>query len=48
MLSQFFNMKQSHCWEANSFSASQDIPRILRSRKVHYLEYRSTSLVLIL
>jgi hypothetical protein len=29
-------MEQSLSWEANSFSASQVIPRILRSSKVHY------------
>ena len=30
------SMEQSHSWEANGFSASQEIPRILRSPKVHY------------
>jgi hypothetical protein len=29
-------MKQSHSWEANQFSASQEIPRILWKLKVHY------------
>jgi len=30
-------MEQSLSWEANRFSASQEIPRILRNPKVHYL-----------
>ena len=29
-------MQQSPSWEANRFSASQEIPRILRNPKVHY------------
>ena len=29
-------MEQSPSWEANSFSASQEIPRISRNPKVHY------------
>ena len=29
-------MEQSPSWEANSFSASQEIPRILWNLKVHY------------
>jgi len=29
-------MQQSPSWEANWFSASQEIPRILRNPKVHY------------
>jgi len=29
-------MQQSPSWEANRFSASQEIPRILRYPKVHY------------
>ena len=31
-----YSMKQSPSWEANRFSASQEIPRILRNLKVHY------------
>ena len=30
------SMEQSHSWEANQFSASQDTPPILCSPKVHY------------
>ena len=29
-------MEQSHFWEANRFSGSQEIPRILWNPKVHY------------
>jgi hypothetical protein len=29
-------MEQSPSWEANSSSASQEIPRILRNPKFHY------------
>jgi hypothetical protein len=29
-------MEQSHSWEANRFSASQEIPHILWNTKVHY------------
>ena len=30
------SMEQSPSWEANQFSASQEIPHILRNPKVHY------------
>ena len=32
-----YSMEQSNSWEANGFSASQEIPCILRNPKVHYL-----------
>jgi hypothetical protein len=41
-------MGQSSSWEANSFSASQEIPRILWKRKVHYHIYTSPPPVSIL
>jgi len=31
-----YSTEQSPSWEANRFSASQEIPRILRNSKVHY------------
>ena len=31
-----FPIVQSPCWEANQFSASQEIPRILENPNVHY------------
>jgi len=33
-------MEQSPSWEANRFSASQEIPRILWNLKVHYHFYK--------
>jgi hypothetical protein len=41
-------MEHSPSWEVNGFSASQEIPRILWNKKVHYLVYKSPLLVLIL
>jgi hypothetical protein len=41
-------MVQSPSSEANWFSAGQEILRILRSPKVHYLTYKCPTLVLIL
>ena len=32
-----YSMEQSRSWEANLFSASQEIPRILCNGKVHYI-----------
>jgi len=31
-----YSMEQSPSWDANRFSASQEIPHILRNPKVHY------------
>jgi hypothetical protein len=38
-----YTMEQSPSWEANWFSASQDIPRILWNLKVHYCIHLSLS-----
>ena len=35
-----YSMGQSHSWEANRFSASQEIPRILWNPKVYYCSHK--------
>ena len=42
------SVEQGPSWEANWFSASQEIPRILWNPKVHYRVYKSPPAVLIL
>jgi hypothetical protein len=38
-------VEQNLSWEANTFSASQEIPCVLRNQKVHYLFPKSSPLV---
>jgi hypothetical protein len=41
-----YSMEQSPSWKANRFSASQEIPRLLRIPKVHYRIHRARHLSL--
>jgi hypothetical protein len=41
-------MQQSPSWEANSHSASQDIPHLLWNQKFHYCVHKSLPLVPVL
>jgi hypothetical protein len=43
-----YSTEQSLSWEANRFSASQEIPHILSNPKVHYLIYKCLPYVTIL
>ena len=38
-----YSMQHSPSWEANRFSANQEIPRILWNPNVHYRSYKSRS-----
>jgi hypothetical protein len=42
------SMQQSRRWKADSYSASQDIPRLLRNTKIHYRVHKSLPLIPIL
>jgi len=40
-----YSMEQSHSWEANGYSARQEIPRILWNPNVHYSFEKNPRLV---
>jgi len=46
LLSNKYSTEYSPSWQANSTSASQEIPRILPNRKVHYRVHNSFNLSL--
>jgi len=43
-----YSIQQSHSWDANRFSASQEIPHILHNPKIHHCSYKCPPPVTIL